>query len=237
MHRLIFLDTETTGNDLLQDRLFQVCYSHKGNIISGFFLPSLPISVKAQSITHVTNKMIGETKPFSDSQIKIDLQELLKENIIVAHNAQFDICMLAHENINAPKFICTLKVARFLDEAGEIPEYNLQFLRYYYGLEINASAHSAQGDVLVLEAIFKKLYAVMLETYPDHETVINKMIEVSSLPSLIKIFPYKKHRGKKIEEVAKIDRPYLEWMLEQKMQSESNEEDWVYTLKYYLSKS
>lgn len=78
MANLIFLDTETTGNDLFTDHLFQVCYSHDNKIISEFFLPPLSISVKAQSITHITNKMLADKKPFSDSQIQKDLKELLK---------------------------------------------------------------------------------------------------------------------------------------------------------------
>ncbi len=36
------------------------------------------------------------------------------------------------EGIKTPRFICTLKVARFLDTEGIIPEYNLQYLRYYH---------------------------------------------------------------------------------------------------------
>lgn len=235
MDGLIFLDTETTGNDLLADRLVQVAYSHQGKSVSEFFKPILPISIKAQSISHITNKMIEGKKKFSESQMKKDLKDLLKENIIVAHNAQFDLSMLAHENLKAAKFICTLKVARSIDEAEEIPEYNLQFLRYFFELDIKAPAHSAEGDVLVLEAVFKKLYDRMLENLGDHKTVINRMIEISSSPFLFRSFNYGKHKGKKVEDVVKFDKPYLEWLLEQKTQNQG-EEDWIYTLKYYLSK-
>jgi len=235
MDKLIFLDTETTGNDLLADRLVQISYSHSGKLISEFFKAPVPISIKAQSITHITNKMIGDKKPFSQSEMKKELEALLKENIIVAHNAQFDLAMLAHEGLVAPKFICTLKIARFLDEEEKIDEYNLQFLRYYFELDIKADAHSAQGDVLVLEAVFKKLYDRMVETHNDHKTVINKMIEMSSSPFLFRTFNFGKHKGKKVEDVAKFDKPYLEWLLVQKTQNQG-EEDWIYTLKHYLSR-
>ncbi len=237
MNRLIFLDTETTGNNLLSDRLIQISYSHKGNLKSEFFKPTPPISIKAQSITHITNKMIAGKPAFSDSEIKKELEKLLRENIIVAHNAQFDLTMLAHENLKAEKFICTLKVARYLDEENKIPEYNLQFLRYYFELEIEASAHSAEGDVLVLEAVFKKLYEMMLEKEEDHEKVINKMIDISGKPSLFKIFTFGKHKGKRVEDVVKMDKSYVEWMLEQKQINEKDDEDWIYSLKHYLSKS
>lgn len=236
MHRLIFLDTETTGNNLLSDRLIQISYSHKGNLKSEFFNPKIPVSIKAQSITHITNKMIANKSLFSESKLKSELEELLKENIIVAHNAQFDLTMLAHENLTAEKFICTLKVARHLDSENKIPEYKLQYLRYYFELEIEANAHSAEGDVLVLEAVFKKLYDMMLEIEGDHDTVINKMIEISGKPSLFKIFTFGKYKGKMIEDVVKNDKSYVEWLLEQKQTNERDEEDWIYSLKHFLKK-
>lgn len=237
MKDLVFLDTETTGNDLLADRLFQVCYAVEENLVSESFMPPLPISVKSQSITHITNKMIADKFPFADSQMKKDLQELLKDKILVAHNAVFDICMLSHEGVEVSKFICTLKVARFLDSDDKFPEYNLQYLRYLLELDVTAEAHSADGDVKVLKALFNYLYGRMLETYGDHESVIAKMIEVSAQPFMFKLFNFGKHRGKRIEEVAGYDRKYLQWLLSEKMQNAQAEEDWIFTLKHFLSKS
>lgn len=232
---LIFLDTETTGNDVLTDRLFEVCFAHNGKIVAEYFKPPLPISVKAQSVTHVTNKIVEDKPEFKDSQMQQDLAKLLEQNVLVAHNAVFDICMLGHEGINVPKFICTLKVARFLDDAELVPEYNLQYLRYFFELEIEALAHDAKSDVMVLEALFKKQYELMFPEYGDHESVLAKMIEVSLQPVMYKSFSFGKHRGKRIEEVVAVDRGYLEWLLNQKMQSGQNEEDWIFTLKYYLN--
>lgn len=235
MKELIFLDTETTGNDLENDRLFQVCYKHGEKIYNEYFKPPLPISIKAQSITHVTNKMVEDKEPFSDSKMKKELSKLLQTNILVAHNAPFDIAMLANEGVETPRFICTLKVARYLDREGVIPEYNMQYLRYYLGLDVEATAHEAKDDVLVLEALFKRLYAKMLDMHKDHTTVIEEMIKVSSQPSLFKVLIFGKHKGKRIDEVMKADRSYLEWLLEQKMQNQAdNDVDWIFTLKYYL---
>ena len=237
MDKLIFLDTETTGIDLLNDRLFQICFSYLNNISSEYFLPDLPISVKSQSITHVTNKMIAGKDKFTNSKMQKELQKLLKENILVAHNAVFDVYMLSKEGVEVPQFICTLKIARFLDTEGEIPEYNLQFLRYYFELEVEAEAHSAKGDVLVLEALFKKLYAKMLEIHKDPETVIGKMIEISKLPLVFRSFNFGKYKGRKIKEILETDKGYLEWLLAQKLQNEGEDSDWIYTLKHYLGKN
>lgn len=231
---LVFLDTETTGIDPLVDRLVQVCYKHKGELYSEYFKPPVPISIKSMSISHITNKMVEKMPEFSYSSMKKDLQKIFKNNILVAHNALFDMDMLAKEGVLTEKYIDTLKIARFCDTENEIPEYNLQYLRYYFGIEIEAVAHDAKGDVLVLEAVFKVLFNKMLEEIGDEGKVIEKMIGVSKSPLLFQVFNYGKHKGKKLEEVASYDRSYLEWMLEQKLQSENLEEDWIYTLKHYL---
>lgn len=235
MKDILFLDTETTGIDPLIDRLFQVCYKIGDRIENEFFKPSVPISIKAQSISHVTNKMVEDKSEFRYSEMKKELDSLLKDNILVAHSAPFDIDMIEKEGVSVPRYICTLKIARFLDPEGAIPEYNLQYLRYYFGLEIDATAHDAKGDVLVLEAIFKKFYNDMLVTYGTHDAVLAKMMEVSLLPSLFQVFPFGKHRGKRIEEAVMMDRTYVEWLLEKKIQNEELDEDWIFTLKHHLN--
>jgi DNA polymerase III alpha subunit (gram-positive type) len=97
MNELIFLDTETTGNDVLNDYLFQVCYAHRDEMHCEFFKPHIPISIKSQAITHVTNKMVADKQPFSISPMRTKLAHLLEKNILVAHNAVFDIEMLYKE--------------------------------------------------------------------------------------------------------------------------------------------
>lgn len=236
--KLIFLDTETTGNDLEKDRLMQVCYKIDDKLTVKNFKPPVPISIKAMSITNITNKMVENEEPFVDSETSKELSDLLKENILVAHNAKFDIAMLNNEGLNVPQYICTLRLARYLDEKQEIPEYNLQFLRYYYDVDLeNIVAHSADGDVKVLEAVFGHLYKIAKAKAPDtdYEDIIKRMVDISSKPSIIKKFVFGKHIGSLVEDVAKIDAGYLEWLLKQK-EIEGTDEDWIYTLKFYLNK-
>ncbi len=234
MENLVFLDTETTGIDILIDRLTQVCYKFRNEIYAEYFKPPVPISIKSMSISHITNKMVDDKEPFIGSKMKSDLEEILKENILVAHNAGFDIDILYKEGVVVNRFIDTLKVIKFLDTENEIPEYNLQYLRYFLEFEIEAKAHDAIGDVLVLEKLFQYLYNRMMELYKEGDIAIEKMMEISSKPLLLRLFNYGKHKGKKIEEVLAYDKNYLEWMLEQKLNEQHYDEDWIYTLKYHL---
>src|SRR3989344_4493413 len=228
MDKLIFLDTEATGNEPAKDRLVQVSYkTEKGGVGTAYFKPPVPISVKAMSVTHITNKMLDDKPAFEDSEMKKELAELLKNGVMVAHNALFDIAMLKAEGLEVPRFIDTLRVTRYLDPDNKIPEHNIQYLRYFLELEVPGTAHDAKGDVNVLEALFKRLYTKL----PD----IEKMIEISSRPTLFKNFIFGKYKGKPIAEVQKTDRRYMEWLLNTMLASEQDtDEDWIYTLKTYL---
>ncbi len=236
MQKLIFLDTETTGNEIGKDRLCQVCFQVGPEIKAEYFKPPLPMSVKSMSITHITNEMLEDKKAFADSAMRDELAKLLSEGILVAHNAKFDIAMLEAEGLDVPKNICTLRVARALDRENAIPEYNLQYLRYYLGLDIDGTAHDAQGDVKVLHGLFQRLLTKMIVEEGTEEKAIEKMIDISSKPTLFNRFNFGKYKDRMIEEILQVDKGYLEWLLKTKLENADNEEDWVYTLKYYLAK-
>ena len=132
--------------------------------------------------------------------------------------------MLNKEDIHPQKTICTYKLARFLDKEGQIPQYNLQYLRYYLSLNIDASPHDALGDILVLEALFKRIHAKAKDEFGTG--TIDKMIEVTKNPVLLVKMPFGKHKGMRID---KIPGDYLQWL-----SGTDLDEDMAYTIKHYL---
>jgi DNA polymerase III alpha subunit (gram-positive type) len=241
-YKHIFFDTETTGitND---DYLCQIAWKQGGEdtIESGLFKPPIPISIDSMAVCHVTNKMVKDMPAFKDSDLwnKFNVMSKDKKNVFIAHNAKFDIGMLKREGIEITEYIDTLKIAQFIDREGLLPKYNLQYLRYYYNIEIEAIAHDARGDIVVLEAVFKFLRDKVKEiTGQDGDELTKQMITISYEPLLIKTFMFGKHNGKAIADVASVDPGYLEWLLAQKIASQTDtEEDWIYTLKHYLKRS
>jgi DNA polymerase III epsilon subunit-like protein len=133
--------------------------------------------------------------------------------------------MLHWEGIFSTRTICTLKLARYLDKNGVIPKYNLQYLRYFLGLEIEATAHDALGDILVLEGLFSRLNAKFRENDKLHDPV-QEMIQISSNPVLIPRMPFGKHKGMLFSEVP---RDYLEWLSTTEL-----DEDMAYTVKKHM---
>ncbi|MEK7175490.1 MAG: exonuclease domain-containing protein [Patescibacteria group bacterium] len=259
MVNLIFFDTETTGNTK-NDFLCQLAYKNEcpsltpqileNKIFCNLYKPSIKIPPEASAVHHITNKMVEGKSSFKESEDFLKIKQLFEDenNILVAHNAPFDLMILENEGIKIKNFICTLRLARHLDLEEKIPKYNLQYLRYFLDLDIEAVAHSADGDVLILEKLFERLKNKMEEkenlvalqpsggraTTP--EEIIKKMLEISSHPTLLKSFNFGKYNGQKIEEIAQKDKNYLEWLLAEKLKSDQIDEDWIYTLKHYLGK-
>ena len=246
MPKLIFFDTETTGNEQ-KDFLVQIAYKiypatgeAGGDKFVGLYKPEIKIPPEASAIHHITNKMVEGKKSFLESGDQSKIKKLFedKDSVVVAHNAPFDLIIIKKEDIMPSNFICTLKLARYLDPEEKIGRYNLQYLRYLLDLDVEAQAHDAFGDVLVLEQLFERLKKKLMEQEKINEgEAVERMIEVSSHPLLIKTLNFGKYKGKKVEEVLQIDRGWLEWLLREKEKSDVIEqEDWIYTLKYYLNK-
>jgi len=236
MNKLIFFDTETTGNTE-NDFLCQIAYKSGKESFVDLYKPPVKIPPEASAVHHITNKMVLDKPSFKESGEMPAIKKLFedKDSIVVAHNAPFDLMIINKEGINPNKFICTLRITRYLDPEGKIERYNLQYLRYLLEIEIDVTAHDALGDVLVLEKLFEKLKSkIMKEENLGENEAVEKMIEISSHPSLLRSFNFGKHLGKKIEDVLATDRGYLEWLLAQKLESDQIDEDWIYTLKHHL---
>ena len=220
MSKIIILDTETTGV-LEEDRIIQLSYivtdldGKIEEVHNEFCLAPLAIKFDSMAIHHITpEELVGkpscqELKGFSR------LNELnTPENIIIIQSADFDLGMLAKEGYNSQmRLVDSFRIHRFFYH--EDP-HGLQYNRYALGLYkkeaqqmqdlgVQIAAHDALGDVIVLKNFFDYLLQ-------SHD--LDKMIEMCSKPILMEIMPFGKHKGKRIEEVALMERRSLAYMLE-----------------------
>lgn len=241
MDKLLFLDVEATGVDA-EDRLIQVACRVTGGIaVNEFFKPPVPIKIPAMAVHHVTEKMIADKEAFKGSQTEEYLIDLFNQKyIFVAHNAKYDIGMLEKEGVFCKDYIDTLKVARYLDD-GQFENHQLQYLRYFYGIEVEADAHDAMGDITVLEALFWRLVGELMHKEPTWEIddAIGFMITISLLPSKFKKFNFGKYYGATIEEVKAggfdgKGLSWMQWILGEKKNAPEGQEDWIYTLEEAL---
>ena len=238
--RIIFFDTETTGGGE-KDRILQLAAKERGveaPLANAIYKPPVPITIDSMAVHHITEKMAAGKPLFTEASEYQKLKELFEheETVAVAHNAAFDLAMLSREGITPARYICTYKVARALDAEEKIGQYRLQYLRYLLGLEVEATAHDALGDVLVLEALFERLLSKAMEHKGSQADALEEMIAISSRPMLFTTIRFGKYRGKSLEEIARKDASYLLWLLnEKKKQDPVGEADWIHTLEHYLS--
>ena len=239
---VIFLDTETTG---LEDkaRLVQLAYKTRdtGEEVNQLFNPNIDISIESMSIHHITNQMVVDKENFENSNIKEKLQNDLKTNILVAHNALFDIKILENESIKVDynRYIDTCRVAQHLIESNT---HKLQYLRYLLELDLGdkeINPHDAWSDILVLEVLFDNLVEKIKKDFDlkTDEEIIERMILLSKTPILLKDIRFGKYKGQTFAEIAEKDKSYLDWLYNSessKTESEQNE-NLVFTLKKYLN--
>jgi DNA polymerase III epsilon subunit-like protein len=190
--------------------------------------------------------MLEDKRPFCDSYAHYKLREYIDRwDILVAHNAPYDVAVIENEWVVVEKYIDTLRVARHVLDDEWIESYWLQYLRYFYHLDAlheweltDGFAHSAMYDTIVLKWLFKFIFEKMKSTYlyDTDNIIINCMVELTNTPVLIKTFTFGKHAWKTIKEVSKTSPDYLEWLLSSELKKPENEqnEDMIYTIRHWL---
>lgn len=240
----IILDTETTGTGEL-DRVIQLGYivlgSKEVEVHNEFCSSDMPISFGAMEVHGITPDLLEGKSTCKETIAYKRLNELnTNDNYIIIHNAPFDLDMLKKEGFNTQmKVIDTLRVAKhiFADEEA----HRLQYFRYKLGLykeeqkeadalAIVVKAHDAIGDVLVLKLFLSKLKEAVQKQFPS-ENPVEKMVDLTNTPIIIKSFKFGKYKGKTLEEVARSDAGYLRWMLSS---MENLDEDMRYSLNAVL---
>lgn len=234
---LAFTDTETTGVGE-RDRLLQLAYKCGRKEVNSLFNPGVPIDLMAMATHHITEEMVANKPSFIGSEEHTFLKEHSESRMVfVAHNAKFDSKMMAKEGISYHAEICTLKVVRHLDTDAKLASHKLQYLRYLYNMKIEATAHDAWGDILVLEQLFWKLVKkIRKDNNCTKAEAIAEMLEISTKPSLVRKWMFGKHRGEMLEDTLRNDRGYMEWMLREKENDEGDNEDLIYTLRTLLDR-
>ena len=222
----VLFDTETTGNQE-EDKVIQfgaMIVDQKGKVEAFDELCSTNIDIKleAMEVHNITPALLINKPKAIDTAFYKRLEELnTNENYLIAHNISFDMGMIKKEGfINQYQLIDTLRCAKHL--FPELPYHRLQYIRYALELykteeaeaakhNITIKAHDAIGDVLVMKLFLTKLVGKCREVYPDYNP-IEKLVDLTKTPVFIKTFKFGKHKGKDVEQVAKEDAGYLNWM-------------------------
>lgn len=229
MNKLLYIDTETT--DTQSKDLIQLAFITDTPDIwmNMYFKPIQEISFGAMAVHNITPEDVKDCPTFEEAKLPkegIDpnykgnslheyLQFLADEYVWVAHNIDFDVEVLEKKGITIPKTICTLKISRnalTTPEGRDLESYKLQYLRYYLGLYKNedkdhVKAHDALSDVYFLRDLYKYLES-------NTKLSIENMMLITKQPQVMREMSFGKYMGKTFEEIERVDREYLEWLVE-----------------------
>lgn len=222
----VLFDTETTGNQE-EDKVIQfgaMILDQKGKVEAYDELCSTNVEIKleAMEVHNITPDLLKDKPKAVETTFYKRLEELnSNENYLIAHNISFDMGMIKKEGfVNQYQTIDTLRCAKHL--FPDLPYHRLQYIRFALDLykvegaeaakhNITIKAHDAIGDVLVMKLFLTKLVGKCREIYPDYNP-IEKLVDLTKTPVFIKTFKFGKHKGKDVQQVAREDAGYLNWM-------------------------
>lgn len=229
---LVYLDTETTGVEL-KDKICALGIIVDDDVHYELINPGKKIPPHASAIHHITNEMVKDSPSFSQSLSAKKLENLnVPANILVSHNAPFELSMLQKEGIAwQGQMIDTLKCAKSLMD--DLEGYSLQFLRYELRLYREEETVFEKFDLSITphHALSDALHTRMVLEYLLDLADIDQLIGISKSYVLLTRLPFGKYAKKRIEEIALKDPGYLKWMSESLMDMD---EDLRYSIDYYL---
>lgn len=156
------VDIETTGSHAAANGITEIAiHLFDGESVVEIFEslvnPLQPIPPFIQQMTGITNEMVATAPPFSAIATKV--HDLLKGQIFVAHNVQFDYTFVKTQlkaegfDWQSPK-LCTVRLSRQI--LPGYPSYSLGKLCRSLGIQVE-NRHRAGGDTAATVALFKKL--------------------------------------------------------------------------------
>ncbi|MBV7530103.1 exonuclease domain-containing protein [Chitinophaga sp. sic0106] len=157
------VDIETTGGHASANGITEIAifvYDGSGLVQQYDTLvnPGIPIPHYISSLTGITNEMVADAPPFE--AVAPLVHSLLKDNIFVAHNVNFDYSFVQHHlkaagyELDSRK-LCTVRLGRKIFPG--LQSYSLGNICRHFQIPVNGR-HRAAGDA---EATMK-LFAMML---------------------------------------------------------------------------
>ncbi len=247
---LVFFDVESTGLNVLQDRIIQIAlikYFADGRPLQELELvvnPKIPISKEASDIHGYTADMLLDKPGFE--HVAKQVYDFIGEADLAGYNSdRFDLPLLAEE-LYRHGFDLDLDTRRTVDVQKIYYKMEPRTLKAAYRYFCNKSlegAHDALADVRATVDVFlgqlKKYEGV---DYEDAEgiTIKNPIVnDIAALHDFLRddrsidftqrlkknsngeiVFNFGKYLNQKVEDVLKKDRNYYHWIMEKDFSSQ-----------------
>lgn len=226
---IIFFDLETTGTNILRDRIVEISYIKvmpSGNETERTLRinPGMPIPAEATAIHHITDDDVKNAPPFK--QVAQELANVFLGCDIAGFNSnRFDVPMLMEEFLRAGvnidlsrrKFVDVQTIFHKMEQRTLITAY-----KFYCGKDLT-EAHSANADTRATYEVLK----AQLDHYPSLKNDIAFLSDFSSQNKNVdlmgriiyneagkEVFNFGKYKGQLVEDVFRRDIGYYSWMMQ-----------------------
>jgi DNA polymerase-3 subunit epsilon len=226
---LVFFDLETTGLDLKRDRIVELALikmTPHGDVVERVrrFNPGIPIPAEASAVHGIYDADVADEEPFC--RRARGLAEILDACDLSGFNIRrYDLPMLTAEfkRCGVP---FALEGRRIVDVQNifhrEEPRDLSAAARFYLGRD-HEEAHTALGDIRTSAAVLGAQLAryahlpqdldglhAYCEEYMPVWTALDRWF---TGPEQGRVFRRGKHAGRPLDDVARDDASYLDWML------------------------
>ena len=225
---LVFFDLETTGIDIVKDRIIEISYvkvfpNGKEESKTMRINPGMPIPPASTAIHGITDDDVKDCPPFKNVAKQLAAQ--IEGCDLAGYNSnRFDIPLLAEEFLRAGVDI-DLTRRKFIDVQTifyKMEQRTLAAAYKFYCQKSLENAHTAAADTMATYEVLK----AQLDRYPELKNDVAFLSEFSSFTNNVdfagrmvyndknqEVFNFGKYKGRLVEEVLKQDPAYYSWMM------------------------
>lgn len=225
---LVFFDLETTGIDIVKDRIIEISYvkvfpNGKEESKTMRINPGMPIPPASTAIHGITDDDVKDCPLFKNVAKQLAVQ--IEGCDLAGYNSnRFDIPLLAEEFLRAGVDI-DLTRRKFIDVQTifyKMEQRTLAAAYKFYCQKSLENAHTAAADTMATYEVLK----AQLDRYPELKNDVAFLSEFSSFTNNVdfagrmvyneknqEIFNFGKYKGRLVEEVLKQDPAYYSWMM------------------------
>lgn len=225
---LVFFDLETTGIDIVKDRIIEISYvkvfpNGKEESKTMRINPGMPIPPASTVIHGITDDDVKDCPLFKNVAKQLAAQ--IEGCDLAGYNSnRFDIPLLAEEFLRAGVDI-DLTRRKFIDVQTifyKMEQRTLAAAYKFYCQKSLENAHTAVADTMATYEVLK----AQLDRYPELKNDVTFLSEFSSFTNNVdfagrmvyneknqEVFNFGKYKGRLVEEVLKQEPAYYSWMM------------------------
>lgn len=225
---LVFFDLETTGIDIVKDRIIEISYvkvfpNGKEESKTMRINPGMPIPPASTAIHGITDDDVKDCPLFKNVAKQLAAQ--IEGCDLAGYNSnRFDIPLLAEEFLRAGVDI-DLTRRKFIDVQTifyKMEQRTLAAAYKFYCQKSLENAHTAAADTMATYEVLK----AQLDRYPELKNDVTFLSEFSSFTNNVdfagrmvyneknqEVFNFGKYKGLLVEEVLKQEPAYYSWMM------------------------